>query len=268
MPTLGINGSTITWSIDDDYLSNLHDYSVVNEDKIDVQVTLIATITYNYVSVDKVFKDITITGKSSNIVNQYYASINATSGDALKQQLRTVTTQTHTKNTTYADCKEYLQNADADPNNSKNMILFYTGESVEKTADMTVWNREHVWCQSLGWFTESGAGSDLHHIRPCDPSVNSSRGNKTFGESSKYYEPIDEYKGDIARIIFYLMVRYAESDNYNFADIAESLTMLLEWNRLDPVSEQEINRNEYIQSIQGNRNPFIDNSLYAEAIWG
>lgn len=66
------------------------------------------------------------------------------------------------------------------------MILFYTGESIKKTANMNIWNREHVWAQSLTrsgsgqWFGTSGAGADLHHIRPCDPDVNGSRGNKNL----------------------------------------------------------------------------------------
>ena len=72
----------------------------------------------------------------------------------------------------------------------------------------------------------------------------------------------------MARIIFYLMVRYEESDNFEFTDIAESLDMLLIWNEIDPVSQLEINRNNAIENIQGNRNPFIDNEGYASMIWG
>lgn len=155
------------------------------------------------------------------------------------------------------------------------MILFYTGVSVSKTDDMDIWNREHVWAQSLtnGWFGESGAGADAHHIRPCNPSVNTSRGNKIFGESitnSTYY-PGDEFKGDVARIIFYMMVRYAEeveSHNLSFTSIATSLELLLKWNEEDPVSDNEIIRNNYVYEVQGNRNPFIDNSDYANMIWG
>ena len=136
------------------------------------------------------------------------------------------------------------------------------------------WNREHVWPRSIGWFQYSGAGSDLHHIRPCNSSVNSSRGNKKFGESSGYYNPINingsgkDYRGDSARIIFYMMVRYTEADSYSFTSIAESLELLLKWNELDPVDDLERARNEAVYKIQGNRNPFIDNEGYAEAIWG
>lgn len=77
---------------------------------------------------------------------------------------------------------EKLQKSDADPDNSSNMIYFYTRNSVKKTLSNggDSWNREHVWCQSLSnghWGTDAGAGSDIFHIRPEYQSVNSSRGN-------------------------------------------------------------------------------------------
>ena len=198
----------------------------------------------------------------------YYQSVLGLSGSALKSALRTLITTTHTKKTTYADCKTYLPSTDEDPNNPNNMILFYTGQSIKKSTDLNNdWNREHLWPQSLGWFKTSGAGADLHHIRPCNISVNSSRGNKKYGESSGYYVPTDEYKGDIARIIFYLMVRYPESDSYSFSSVCEGVDVLLAWNELDPVSELEILRNDKIAKIQGNRNPFIDCADFADLIW-
>lgn len=215
----------------------------------------------------------TVTIMSGSSLNDdfdgYYESITATAGSALKTQLRTLLTNTHDLMTSYDSLKDHLQDADEDPNNPDNMILFYTGDSVPKTANMNVWNREHVWAKSLGWFVESGAGSDAHHIRPCIPNVNSSRSNKKFGTetTTDYYYPGDEFKGDVARIIFYLMTRYSESDSYSFTSIAVSLDVLLLWNDQDPVSVLEINRNEVVYGIQGNRNPFIDNPDYADAIW-
>ncbi len=197
-------------------------------------------------------------------------------------------TSTHTHNTSYEELKTWLQYTDEDINNPDNIILFYSGLSIDSTWDND-WNREHVWPQSLGWFTESGAGSDLHHIRPTDPSVNSSRGNKLFGKvdggkevmisaenggggsgcysNVTYFEPRDEVKGDVARIIFYLFTRYEESDDFDFTDIAESLILLLTWHQVDPVDEAEMTRNDRIQEYQGNRNPFIDNPEYASLIW-
>lgn len=269
LPTSGKLGSKIVWNIDKNHTSSLQNGKLVNDTNEDLSVTIYAKFTYgNYTSEEQAYNVTIRKTLTSSDVDAYYDEIVATSGEALKEELRDLLTSTHTKITSYDDCKIYLQEADEDPNNSDNMLLFYTGTSITKTANMSIWNREHVWCQSLGWFSTSGAGADLHHIRPCNTSVNSSRGNKKFGVSSGYYTPSDEYKGDVARIIFYLMVRYSEADYYDFTAIAESLDILLEWNVLDPVSETEIIRNNYIYTIQGNRNPFIDNSDYAQMIWG
>lgn len=269
LPTNGKLGSKITWRIDSDYLTSLQDGKLINNTDEDLNVTIFAKFTYGeYTSAEQAYNVTIRKTLTSTDVDTYYEGIVATSGEALKEELRDLLTKTHTKITSYDDCKKYLQEADEDPNNSDNMLLFYTGTSITKTANMSVWNREHVWCQSLGWFSTSGAGADLHHIRPCNIGVNSSRGNKKFGVSSGYYTPSDEYKGDVARIIFYLLVRYSEADNYDFTAIVESLDILLKWNELDPVSETEIIRNNYIYTIQGNRNPFIDNAEYADLIWG
>ena len=206
----------------------------------------------------------------------YYKTAEGLTGAALKAELRKIITNTHKKVTSYKELQTYLQKADEDPNNPNNMLLYYTAESVTKTNNMDIWNREHVWAQSLtsGWFGTSGAGADMHHIRPCDPGVNSSRGNKKFGTASGYYNPVNinnsgqDYRGDTARIIMYLFVRYTQADSRRITDIFQSVEILLEWNKLDPVSETEIIRNEYTFKIQGNRNPFIDYPEFADSIWG
>lgn len=210
-------------------------------------------------------------------------------------ELRSLITSTHKKITTYDDCKTYLQKTDEDPNNSNNFILFYSGVSIKKTSSLgmtpTSWNREHVWAQSLSlkWFETSGAGADLHHIRPTNGVVNSTRNNNKFGEVADgktvyfagdstaavagkygggYFEPNDDVKGDVARIIFYLFTRYPQSDSHTWASIASSYELLKTWHMADPVSSMEISRNNEIFSIQGNRNPFIDYPDYATMIWG
>lgn len=213
-------------------------------------------------------------------VEEYYLSITATSGDLLLSQLRTLITETHDTIMTYDGLKTHLQQADEDPNNPNNMLLFYSGVSVEKSANMNVWNREHVWAQNLTkdenevkWFGESGAGADMHHLRPCNPSLNSSRSDKKFGNQTneKYFYPVigeADYRGDVARIIFYMFVRYEEADKFDFTAVSEYELLFLEWNEIDPVSETEIIRNDYTYQIQGNRNPFIDYPEYAKMIWG
>ncbi len=222
----------------------------------------------------------------------YYSGISDSAyGSTLKSSLRTlISKQTYTAS--YDDCKDpsIVKKTDGNASGTK-IVLFWSDIEVATTWDGgTTWNREHVWPQSQGWFKTSGAGSDLHHIRPSDPSVNSSHNNNPYGVVSTndychtsttngsvtidakckggVFEPGDDKKGDTARIIFYLLVRYSESDSYPITNVATSMDLLLEWNSLDPVDESEQRRNEAVYDIQGNRNPFIDDSFYADLIWG
>lgn len=224
--------------------------------------------------------------------SSYYSGISDSAyGSTLKSSLRTlISKQTYTS--TYDDCKDpsIVKKTDGNASGTK-IVLFWSGINISPTWDGgTTWNREHVWPQSKGWFTTSGAGADLHHIRPVDPSVNSSHNNNPYGvvSTSDYchtstangsvtidakckngvFEPGDDKKGDTARIIFYLLVRYSQSDSYPITNVATSMDLLLEWNRLDPVDASEQRRNEAVYGIQGNRNPFIDDSFYADLIWG
>ncbi len=222
----------------------------------------------------------------------YYNSISdSATGTTLKSSLRTLISK-QTYISTYDDCKDpnIVKKTDGNASSSK-IVLFWSELEVATTWDGgTTWNREHVWPQSKGWFTTSGAGADLHHIRPSDPSVNSSHNNNPYGVVSTndychtsntngsktidakckngVFEPGDNKKGDTARIIFYLLVRYSQSDSYPITNVASSMELLLEWNRQDPVDASEQRRNEAVYGIQGNRNPFIDNSFYADLIWG
>lgn len=160
------------------------------------------------------------------------------------------------------------------------------------------YNREHLWAQS---WTNSDATeqTDLHHIYPTDGYVNQQRGNYAFGEvnnatwtshngsklgscktslgySGTVFEPIDEYKGDIARALMYVSVRYyGQDDNWKSdqsmtdkSNIKQwAIEMLLKWHHNDPVSEKEIARNNAVYGIQHNRNPFVDSPNYADMIW-
>ena len=159
------------------------------------------------------------------------------------------------------------------------------------------YNREHSWPQS--WFNNDGtARTDLHHIFPVDGFVNNKRGNYAFGEvrsaswtsqngsklgtcktpgfSGTVFEPIDAYKGDFARAIMYMSVRYySEDGSWGSSDMTTksvikdwAIDLLLRWNELDPVSEKEKDRNEVIfTDYQHNRNPFVDHPEYARMIW-
>ncbi len=147
------------------------------------------------------------------------------------------------------------------------MILVYSQASVSGNwycplGDCT-WNREHVWPQSwLGYDTTMSA--DLHNLKPADPSYNSSRGNKYFGNTTttQLYAPPAIVKGDIARILFYMIIMYDDltliEANEGSVNEMGNLSYLIDWHFDDPVDDFERNRNDVIYSFQDNRNPFID----------
>lgn len=219
-------------------------------------------------------------------LTSYYKAAEGLTGEALKLKLREIISA-NTKSIDYSSglAKE-LPKTDIDPKNSSNIILFYGHVSVKNVVN-TNWNREHVWPKSLGWFTKTGAGCDIHHIRPENPSVNSSRGNLIMGEvtggkaitysdgtiagysGGGKFEPNDISKGDVARIYLYMMVRYSQTDsNYKVTRAIESIEILLKWHREDPVDELEKVRNNRAYEVQGNRNPFIDYPEFVDMIFG
>jgi endonuclease I len=228
------------------------------------------------------------------IKDPYYQEANGKTGMDLKKALHEIIDDHRTLS--YGDVWEALRETDEDPGNRDNVLLLYTGRSQSKLLNgggSDEWNREHVWAKSHGDFgTAQGAGTDLHHLRPTDTTVNSSRSNLDFdnggsphreAEGNFYdqdsWEPRDEVKGDVARMLFYMAVRY-EGDSgevdLELNDRVENgpkplhgkLSVLLEWHEKDPVDEREIRRNEIIfEKYQGNRNPFIDHPEFAEIIW-
>lgn len=172
------------------------------------------------------------------------------------------------------------------------------------------WNKEHSFPNS--WFSATSStsnfpGADLHHLFPTDKAVNFFRGNMPYGKvatasqtflngskvgssaiafagySGTVFEPIDAYKGDLARAIFYMVTRYQTSqsaweslqtggdvvmDGLTYPSIElDYLNMLLSWHAADPVSAKEIDRNNEIFGFQSNRNPFVDHPEYVTAIW-
>ena len=227
-------------------------------------------------------------------VGNYYDGTAGLSGNALKSKLHTIIDD-HTE-LSYSQVWDALRHTDEDPSNSNNVIEIYTGRSISKYNNggyVDQWNREHVWAKSHGDFgTSRGAGTDLHHLRPSDVSVNSSRSNLDFDNGGSYhheatecrldhdsFEPRDEVKGDVARMLFYMAVRYegdsgevdlelTQTVNNGKAPLHGKLSTLLQWHQQDPVSEWERNRNNIIyESYQGNRNPFIDYPQWVGEIW-
>lgn len=227
----------------------------------------------------------------SQIPPGYYESAQGLSGDALKSALNDIIDD-HNE-LSYDDVWNALRDTDEDPNNSNNVILLYTGWSVTN-AGYPTWNREHTWAKSHGDFGDTApCGTDIHHLRPTDCDVNSARGNLDFDYSdypypnipSCYYdddswEPRDDVKGDVARMIFYMATRYEGEngeldlvvvDEVNTSPAPEhgKLSTLLAWNTLDLPDEFEETRNDKIfENWQGNRNPFVDHPEFADYIWG
>ena len=196
----------------------------------------------------------------------------------------------------YSDLRDLiLPESDEDPQNSDNVILLYTGRSQAKSTfggGVNDWNREHVWAKSHGDFgNDPPCGTDAHMVRPTDASVNADRGNKDFDEGGQQHseatgcyfteytwEPREEVKGDVARMILYMDVRYEGTsgeldltavDAVNTSPAPEHgrLSTLLEWHEQDPPDAFEINRNDVVYSYQGNRNPFVDHPEFVANIW-
>ncbi|PWI06273.1 ribonuclease [Streptomyces sp. NWU339] len=224
----------------------------------------------------------------------YYAGAMGKSGTALKSSLHTII-RNQTK-LSYSAVWDALKVTDQDPNNSNNVILLYSGISRSKSlngGNVGNWNREHVWAKSHGDFgTATGPGTDIHHLRPEDVQVNSIRGNKDFdngGSSftnsggsltdSNSFEPRDAVKGDVARMILYMTVRYEGTDGWPDLEPNDAVTngsapyhgrlsVLKQWHEQDPPSASEQRRNDLIYtSYQRNRNPFIDHPEWVESIW-
>ncbi len=211
----------------------------------------------------------------------YEAALNLT-GNLLKLQLNHIINDGFI-GLLYGDARDILQESDVDPNNSSNIILVYTGYSVDGAWDGgTTWNREHTWPQSrLGVSVDyvndyPSKATDVHNLKPAKPSENYERSNDYFNayDGVDFYVPRDEVKGDVARILFYMSTMYFDltlnndesSDSY--LKTMGMLSMLLLWNEQDPVDDFERNRNDVIYSYQGNRNPFIDYPEFANMIWG
>lgn len=229
----------------------------------------------------------------------YYNSIDTSlRGDDFRDKLANLITTTHTTYTVYNGGSNLALNnvfdkTDKNPNGS-GMVLFYTGTVVSSFSSSGA-NREHVWPKNGGkaFSAESECGSDAHHLRPCDQTLNSSRGSLSYGEvtdsvvkqggstsygnlcyrSGSFFYPGEGYRGATARILMYVQTRWGNKFNLQFVDGAgHSKTIgdfktLMKWHLEELPTQEEINRNQAVYEIQGNRNPFIDHPEYAAYIY-
>jgi len=222
-----------------------------------------------------VWFDVTVTD-SLDITMAYYLSAEGLSGQTLLLELRRIINAGFS-GLNYTAANNILDETDADPNHAGNVLLVYTRASVSGVWDSgATWNKEHIFPQSLLGVDAGStvnAASDLQNLKPCNPSVNSSRGNKYYDvtTTSAAYFPGNADKGDIARILLYMVVKYSI---YTLVDSAPStyqmgkLSVLLQWAEEDPVDDFERHRNDVIYSYQKNRNPFIDYPEFIDLIWG
>lgn len=247
-------------------------------------------------------------GSQSKDIDSYYESVRGLKGEELKEGLHNII-KGH-KTFGYSSLgQEDWETVDVDPFNSSNFYVIYEGS---KKKGYSV-NKEHTWAKSHGSFgTSAPAGSDLHNLRGSNSNLNSTRGNLDFGAvdhtsgnsiyksfswanadmegnyRDNYFEPKDSWKGDVARIIFYMATRYdggsepelevgGNIDHSRFNDFTSgasglhgNFADLYEWatSGIDPVSDYEVNRNNLVDQLyQHNRNPFIDHPEFIVMIY-
>ncbi len=251
----------------------------------------------------------------------YYDDAQNLDGEALQEALHHII-KDHAV-VTYGSIWTHFQSTDAKPNGKVwdmysdlpgNPPYEYTF-SVDQCATATVdnenecYNREHSFPRS--WYGPGGnelepMHTDLFHVYPTDAWVNALRSYYPFGTVSNpatttmnggklgpntapgytgtVFEPIDEYKGDLARTMFYMVTRYYDQvagwpGSSTFGNLILDgsahpalkewyIDLMMEWHEQDPVSQKEIDRNNAVYTIQGNRNPFIDHPEYVNYIWG
>lgn len=231
----------------------------------------------------------------------YYDTLDGLSEDDLKQALQDIIAEEGVvRAQTYRDVIDILKEADQNPENSNQVWLVYLEEGLSKldfqtTSDNTgKWNREHTFPRSRGGFYSIDAddiangievywnttadslrhgNSDAHAIRAVYGPENSIRSNQFYGQYNGPEGTLGGFKGDVARSIFYMTVRYnglevvngfPEDNVGQFGD----LNTLLDWHRNDPPDDYEMNRNNVVYNWQYNRNPFIDYPDLVEYIWG
>ncbi|MDX1774039.1 putative secreted protein (Por secretion system target) [Oceanihabitans sediminis] len=231
----------------------------------------------------------------------YYDSLDGLADTDLRQALQDIIADPSVvRAQTYADVIDILKEADQNPENSNEVWLVYLEQGRAKLDFQTTsvntgkWNREHTFPRSRAgyysieedevadgvdvfWTTKADSlrhgNSDAHALRAVDGPENSSRGNQFYGEYTGPAGTQGGFKGDVARGVFYLAVRYNGLEivnGYPNGSVGQfgDLQTLLDWHRNDPPDDYEMNRNNVIYNWQFNRNPFIDQPDLIEYIWG
>jgi hypothetical protein len=230
----------------------------------------------------------------------YYDALMGLSGQDLKLAVQNIIADPEVvRAQTYNDVIDILKEADESPENSNQIWQVYLENTKSKidfqlgSSNIDLWNREHTWPRSRGgfgsieldnvidgkdvfWTTNADslrhANSDAHGLRAADGRENSNRGDKFYGDYTGPSGTQGSFRGDVARGVFFLDVRYNglevvegfPSETGKFGD----LNTLLAWHRQDPPDDFESHRNNVVYDWQKNRNPFIDLPELAEYLWG
>lgn len=164
--------------------------------------------------------------------------------------------------------REFYKYTDCIKSDTSKVALIYDDQIISSTWNGgSTWNQEHVWPKSK--LNTSEQIGDIMHLRACDPGQNSGRGNTPYGESGGYYDPGESVRGDCARTILFMYVRWGvTSTMWGKSGVIENVDVLLRWIEEDPVDTWELGRNDSVQSITGVRNVFIDYPEYAWLLFG
>ncbi len=237
------------------------------------------SVIYNWGARDEVANFLSSYAQNFYTGSNTYSSLSQKSGgtsqsnapsSALYSELKNLMSSAHNFYTYYngnKNVRNYYKYTDCVSNDTSKVSLIYLGKLVTSTWNAgSTWNQEHIWPQSK--LSSDEQIGDIMHLRPADPSENSSRGNTAYGESSGYYDPAAEgsnVRGDCARMVLYMYVRWGvTSSMWGKSGVIESVDVLLEWMEEDPVDTWEMGRNDAVQSITGTRNVFVD---YPELAW-
>ena len=237
---------------------------------------------------------------------EYYTSVDGVKGGAALKTALHELIKDH-KKISYGSGEDKTWGAfyttDAVVENGKRRVLdMYSAEKRyfgSKGSAVSGMNIEHSVAKSWWGGNQNNAYCDIHHLNPSDQNANSRKSNYPLGEltsvswengvtfvgkanidgkSQNAYEPCDEYKGDFARVFMYMFTCYQDLTwEYTWMNYEKStyptlkpwaVELLLKWHKQDPVSEKEVNRNNAVYAVQGNRNPYIDYPQLADYVWG
>ncbi|MBP3304861.1 MAG: endonuclease [Oscillospiraceae bacterium] len=189
----------------------------------------------------------------------------------LYKALQNMMKSEHSYETSYESTKEMYAYTDCVSNDTSKLSSFYSGGMVGSAwvSGGTTYNREHTWPKSKCLGKNFNDKNDVMMLRPTIVSENRSRDNTAYGESSGYFDPGVSVRGDCARIVLYVYVRWGNTKYmWGKSGVIENLNVLLKWMQEDPVDTWEMGRNDAVASITGTRNVFVDYPEYAWLLFG